>query len=140
VLQRIVGDVRRSGWLFGPYLLRGLVDLILASTTSFGVAAGALGVYGLGTSTGNVTYNAVLQAGVPDRVRGRVFAFFDLVWQTARLISIAAGGILADAYGITVVYVIGGTLLLIAGLLGILRVGAPPLLEPAGLPPPGSRP
>jgi MFS family permease len=133
VLQRLVRDVRRSGWLFGPYLLRGLVDLTLALSTSFAVALGALAAYGVGTSTGNVTYNSVLQRGVPDRTRGRVFACYDVVWQTARLVSIGIGGVLADAYGITVVYLLGGSLLIAAGVLGVLGAGAPP--DPVSEPP-----
>ena len=123
VLGRLVRDVRRPGWLFGPYLVRGAVDVTLASTTSFGVALGALAVYGIGTSTGNVIYNSVLQTTVPDRLRGRVFAFYDIVWQTGRLASIAAGGILADQLGITAVYTIGAALLVVAGLLGVTQAG-----------------
>ncbi|HLQ53544.1 MAG TPA: MFS transporter [Streptosporangiaceae bacterium] len=137
-LQRLDRDVRRAGWLFGPYLLRGLVDLTLAATSSFGVAAGALAVYGAGTSTGNVTYNSVLQTGVPDRIRGRVFAFYDVVWQTTRLASIGLGGVLAGAYGITVVYVTGGALLLTAGVLGLSRAGPPPRPASGGANPPGA--
>lgn len=76
VLQRLVADIRQRGWLFGPYLLRGAVDLTLASTSSFAVATGALGIYGVGTSTGNVTYNTILQTAVADRIRGRVFAVY----------------------------------------------------------------
>lgn len=120
VLSRLVGDVRRPGFLFGPYLLRGALDLALATSTRFGVALGALALYGVGTSVGNVTYHSVLQSTVPDRVRGRVFAFYDVVWQTARLVSIGIGGALADRLGITAVYWIGGVLLLAAGGLGLV--------------------
>lgn len=119
VLQRVVNDVRRPVFLYGPYLLRGGVDIVLAASKSFPVALGALGVYGVGTSTGNVTYNSVLQTTVPDRLRGRVFAFYDVVWQTARLISIGIGGAMADTYGVAAVYWAGGILLLAAGALGI---------------------
>lgn len=122
-LRRLIRDVRKPGWLFGPYLLRGGVDLTLAGTSSFPVALGALGLYGIGTSTGNVTYNSVLPTIVPDRLRGRVFAFYDVVWQTGRLASIGVGGILADALGIRAVYVLGGLLLLVAGVGGWLLAG-----------------
>jgi len=98
-LQRLVHDVRHADWLFGPYQLRGLVDRTLAATTSFGVAVGALAVYGAGTSTSTITCNPVPQTGVPDQIRSRVFAFYDVVWQTARLASIELEGVLADAYG-----------------------------------------
>lgn len=119
VLQRIVPDVRRPGLLFGPYLLRGAVDLVLAASSSFAVALAALVGYGVGTSTGMVAWNTVLQASVPDRLRGRVFAFYDVVWQSARLVSIGVGGALADLVGIRAVYVLGGALLLAAGWLGL---------------------
>jgi len=119
VMQRVVDDVRRPTFLYGPYLLRGLVDIVLAATRSFGIAVGALAVYGVGTSTGNVTYNSVLQTAVPDRLRGRVFAFYDVVWQAARLASIGVGGVLADTFGVVAVYWAGGLLLLAAGALGL---------------------
>ena len=81
LLLRFVDDVQRPRYLFGPYLLRGSVDLILAQTRNFGITLGALTLYGVGTSTGNITYNSVLQVTVPDRLRGRVFAFYDGTWQ-----------------------------------------------------------
>ncbi|MBA2770227.1 MAG: MFS transporter, partial [Sporichthyaceae bacterium] len=119
VLQRFVDDVRRPVFLYGPYLLRGAVDIVLAATRSFGIALGALSIYGVGTSTGNVTYNSVLQTTVPDRLRGRVFAFYDVVWQAARLTSIGIGGVMADTLGVVAVYWAGGVLLLAAGTLGL---------------------
>ena len=129
VLQRIVPDVRRPALLFGPYLLRGAVDLVLAAFSSFAVALGALVGYGVGTSTGMVTWNTVLQSSVPDRLRGRVFAFYDVVWQSSRLVSIGVGGVLADVAGIRAVYVLGGALLLAAGWLGL--ASRPNLAPPA---------
>lgn len=119
VLQRVVDDVRRRRWLFGPYVLRGLVDLVLAASSSFAVALGALAAYGVGTSVGNITYNSVVQTTVTDRMRGRVFAFFDVVWQTGRLLSIGIGGVAADRFGIAAVYWIGGALLITAGVFGL---------------------
>jgi MFS family permease len=132
VLRRLIADPRRPGVLFGPYLLRGGVDLTLAASSSFGVAMVSLGAYGIGTSTGMVTHNSVLQTTVPDRMRGRVFAFFDVVWQGARLVSIAVGGVLADAIGVRAVYVFGGMLLLVAGALGLARLRRADLAEAAG--------
>lgn len=124
VLQRVVADVRRPALLFGPYLLRGVVDLVLAAFANFGLALGALVAYGLGTSTGHVTYQTVLQRAVPDRLRGRVFALYDVVWQSGRLVSIGLGGLLADAVGIRAVYVFGAALLLVAATIGLTAVPA----------------
>ncbi len=89
-------------------------------------------MYGVGTSTGNVTYSSVLQTTVPDRLRGRVFAFYDVVWQSCRLASIGIGGVVADRLGITAVYWAGGALLLAAGALGLLAGRA---TDPATTPP-----
>lgn len=122
VLRRLLADFRRPSLLFGPYLLRGGVDLALAASSSFGLSLALLAMYGVGTSTGMVTYNSVLQSTVPDRLRGRIFAFYDMVWQSARLASLGLGGVLADALGVRAVYVLGGVLLLGAGVLGLARL------------------
>src|SRR5260370_25317753 len=85
----------------------------------------ALALYGGGTSsgmvtsTGMVTYNSLLQAEVPSQNRGRVFAGFDMIWQTGRLASLALGGAAAEAFGIQAVYLLGGLLLLLAGCIGL---------------------
>lgn len=131
-LRRFIADPRRPSILFGPYLLRSGVDLTLAASSNFGVALVGLGVYGVGTSTGMVTYNSLLQTTVPDRLRGRIFAFYDVVWQGARLASIAGGGVLADAFGIRSVYGLGGLLLFAAGGLGLVSLRAPDLQAAAG--------
>ncbi|CAM3755683.1 MFS transporter [Kibdelosporangium persicum] len=119
LLTRLTSNPRQPTLLFGPYLLRGLVDLILAATRNLPTAMGALALYGVGTSTGMVTYNSLLQAEVAEHQRGRVFAGFDMLWQSGRLASIALGGLAADAFGIQAVYILGGILLLIAGTIGL---------------------
>lgn len=134
ILQHFVADVRRPALLFGPYLLRGVVDLALAAFSSFAMALGALALYGVGTSTGSVTYNTVLQTTTPDQLRGRVFAFSDVVWQASRLISIAVGGVLADRLGIRGVYLMGGLLLITAAGLGFTRLSRTALTMPTTMP------
>jgi hypothetical protein len=76
---------RRPAFVFGPYLLRATVDLLLATVRVPAVALAALVGYGVGTSTGAVTFTSLLQAETPPGVRGRVFASFDLTWQLGRL-------------------------------------------------------
>jgi MFS family permease len=118
VLTRLVSDPRRPGFVFGPYVLRGLVDLMLATFTALPLALVALAIYGLGTSTGAVTFNSLLQAHTPEHVRGRIFASFDVFWQLGRLVSLLIGGVLAAALGIQAVYYLGGALLLLAAVIG----------------------
>jgi MFS family permease len=118
LLLKLIPDPRRPLFVFGPYLLRGVVDIVLASVRSLPLAAGALVVYGVGTSTGAVTFNSLLQSHVTDRTRGRVFSLMDLLWQTGRLASLGVGGVLADTVGIRAVYYLGGVLLLLAAAVG----------------------
>ena len=118
LLTGLIRNPRRPIFVFGPYVLRGLVDLILATTTTLPIAVLALAGYGLGTSTGAVTFNSLLQAHTPPHARGRIFASFDMLWQLGRLVSLLVGGLLAAAYGIQSVYYLGGALLLLAAGIG----------------------
>lgn len=130
LLLRRITDPRRPLFVFGPYAVRGAVDLVLALVTTAPLAAAALVFYGLSTSTGNVTFSSLLQSRVPEDLRGRAFAGFDMLWQTGRLLSLLGGGLLADAVGIRAVYVVGGVLLLAAAAGGSLaaRAGGDPLV------------
>ena len=125
LLSRLTTNPRRPALVFGPYLLRGLVDLVLAATRSLPTAMAALTLYGVGTSTGMVTNNSLLQAEVADHTRGRVFAGLDMVWQAGRLASIVLGGLVADTLGIQAVYILGGILLLLAGSAGLASLPRP---------------
>lgn len=123
-LTRASAQIRRPRVVFGAFGLRGLVDVVLASLTTLPAALGALAVYGLGTSTGNVAFSSVVQSHVSPELRGRVFAAFDLIWQAMRLASLLVGGVLADTLGIRAVFYSGGVLLLAAALAGVTASGS----------------
>lgn len=125
VLLRLIRDPVRPLFVFAPFGLRGVVDLLLAAITALPLAAAALVAYGVGTSTGAVTFNSMLQAEAPEHVRGRIFASMDVLWQGGRLISLGVGGVLADLYGIQIVYYLGGALLLAAAATGLSAVRRP---------------
>jgi len=118
LLLRLFGSRQQPLFVFGSYALRGVVDLALAATTFLPVALVALALYGLGTSTGAVSFNALLQAQAPEQARGRVFATMDVLWQAGRLTSLAVGAAVADTLGIPAVYLLGGILLLLAAAVG----------------------
>ena len=124
LLSRMPTQARRPGMVFGAFGVRGLVDLLLGSVTALPAALGVLAFYGLGTSTGNVAFSSLIQSHVPERLRGRVFSAFDLIWQAMRLASLILGGVLADALGIRAVFYVGGALLVAAALAGITVAGA----------------
>ena len=128
VLTRLVSDPRRPAFVFGPYLIRGVVDVVLATFTALPLALVALAIYGLGTSSGAVTFNSLLQSHTPEHLRGRIFASFDVFWQLGRLVSLLVGGLLAAAVGIEAVYYLGGALLVLAAVIGwaAMRAADPP--------------
>jgi len=125
LLLRKLRDPRRPLFVFGPYAVRGVVDLVLAAASALPLAAAVLVIYGLSTSTGSVTFSSLVQSRVPEDLRGRAFAGFDVLWQTGRMLSLIGGGLLADAVGIQAVYLLGGVLLLAASAVGAVgAVGA----------------
>jgi len=123
LLGLITRRYRDARWLFIPYLVRGIGDILIALSASFPFALFLLFIYGLNTSTGTVVYNSNMQASVPDRFKGRVFTLMDTTWSIMEILSIGFAGLLADALGIRVVYYLGGALLIAAGLLGLALLG-----------------
>ncbi len=116
-------DYRDPRWLFVPYVIRGVGDVLLAVFTPLPVALLVLFVYGLNTSTGMVVFSSTLQSVIPEDVRGRVFTLLDIDWSIMRLISLAAGALAVDAVGIRPLFWAGGTLLTLAGGLGLHLLG-----------------
>ena len=53
--------------MFGPYLLRAVLDAVLALTRTPAVALAALAGYGIGTSTAAVTFTSLLRPAHPTR-------------------------------------------------------------------------
>ncbi len=116
-------DYRDARWLFVPYVIRGIGDMLLATFAALPVALVLLFVYGLNTSTGMVVFSSTVQGAVPDAVRGRVFTLLDVTWSTMELASLAVGGLVVDRLGIQPVFWSGGVLLLLAGVLGLVLLG-----------------
>ncbi|CAA9552108.1 MAG: hypothetical protein AVDCRST_MAG33-974 [uncultured Thermomicrobiales bacterium] len=112
-------DYRSARWLFIPYIVRGVGDVLIAVSSLFPIALLLLFVYGLNTSTGMVVFNSTVQGAVPDQVRGRVFTLLDVTWNAMRLASLALGALLAGAVGIQPVFWSGGVLLCFAGIAGL---------------------
>jgi len=117
-------DYHDARWLFVPYVIRGVGDVLIAVFTPLPAALLILFVYGLNTSTGIVVFNSTVQEATPDRVRGRVFSLLDVTWNAMRLLSLGLGGLLVDAVGIRPVFWMGGLLLALAGLLGLSLLGS----------------
>ncbi len=125
LLTRVASRVAAVRIIFAAFALRGIVDLVLATARALPAALGVLALYGVGTSAGTITFTSLIQRYAPAELRGRVFAGFDVIWQTMRLASIVAGGLIADSVGIRVVYYVGGVLLFAAAAAGFAARGAP---------------
>lgn len=116
-------DYRNARWLFVPYIIRGIGDVLIAIFTPLPVALVIMFVYGLNTSTGMVVFSSTVQGAVPDKMRGRVFTLLDVSWNAMRLLSLALGAVVVDAIGVQPLFWIGGGLLAGAGVLGLLLLG-----------------
>lgn len=123
-------------WLFVPYIIRGVGDVLLAVVSALPLALIILFVYGLNTSTGIVVFNSTIQDAIPDSMRGRTFTLLDTGWNAMRLLSLALGGLVVDAIGIRALYWAGGGLLAAAGLLGLTLLGGTVTARPDGSEPP----
>jgi predicted MFS family arabinose efflux permease len=64
----------------------------------------------------------IIQTSVPDEQRGRTSAANNSVITIANLLSMAAAGLLADAIGTRGVFVAGGVVVMLAGLLSAMSV------------------
>lgn len=117
-------DYRDARWLFVPYIVRGLGDILIAIFTPLPIALLIMFVYGLNTSTGMVVFSSTVQGAVPDTMRGRVFTLLDVSWNAMRLLSLALGAIMVDVIGIQALFWTGGALLAGAGILGLVLLGS----------------
>ncbi|MGE3911379.1 MAG: MFS transporter [Chloroflexota bacterium] len=127
-------DYRDARWLFVPYIIRGVGDVLLAIFIPLPVALLILFAYGLSASTGIVVFNSVVQQAVPDAVRGRVFTLLDVTWHAMRLLSLGLGGLMVDLVGIEPIFWVGGVLLALAGVLGLAMLGRDPLAMRPSMP------
>lgn len=73
-----------------------------------------------------IAYQSTLQTVVPADTRGRAFAFYDVLWNSARLLSLAGGGVLVDIIDIRLVYVVSAGLLMAAAVVGLTTHIPPP--------------
>jgi DHA3 family macrolide efflux protein-like MFS transporter len=64
--------------------------------------------------------STIIQTAVPDEMRGRTGSANNALITTAQLVSMAAAGVLADAFGARNVFVIGGVVVALAGLVALL--------------------
>lgn len=104
------------------YAVRGAGDTAMGLISQGVAGAVLLGMYGVNTSSGMVSFQTLVQRRIPEAIRGRTFALLDLTWQVGRLISVALGALVVGVVGIRAVFVAGGVLLLASATVGVLQL------------------
>ncbi len=107
---------------FGAIAL-GLGSIVLALSTSFGLALFAMVIAGAGSIAMAVSANTTIQLAVPDQLRGRVMSFYTTIFAA----SVPAGGLLmgaiASAWGVPLALGIGAIVTTAIGVGGWFWLG-----------------
>ena len=94
----------------------GFGSILLAASSSFGIALVAMFIVGAGGIGMAVTANTTIQMAVPDQLRGRVMSVYTTVFAG----SVPAGGLLmgaiASVWGVPLALMVGAVLSLAVGL------------------------
>lgn len=107
----------------GGFLVAGLALLALAGANARSVpfAFGLAAVIGMASASVVLPLQTELQERVPDRLRGKVFGAQNMATNIATAAPIAGVGLLADAVGVRMVFVIMGAMMVIAASWGTWR-------------------
>ncbi len=134
---------RPSPWaIAGGATVLGVGLLVVAAVPVFGVALVALAVAGFGAIWMAANGNTLIQATVPDELRGRVISVYTTVFAGSTPIGALFAGALASRWGAVAALAVGGVLTVTVGVAALLwlrrhRVVAAAPGSPVAL---GSRP
>jgi MFS family permease len=121
----LVGSVRsvpRLGLFVGVTTLGwGIAFALVGAAPSLGVAAGLLVVVGVLRGMGGTACVSFVQARAPAEARGRVMALLFFGVLGLGPVSLAAGGVLGEAFGPRVLILCGGALMVLAGIYALAQ-------------------
>jgi MFS family permease len=107
--------------------VQGLGKPIAAIAATLGVALLGYAIGGLGHGMRNVLIRTLMHERTPDRLRGRTFAAFNALRNTAELVALAVGGVLVTAAGARTTLIIAGAGPVVFALAGLaLNARRPP--------------
>lgn len=106
-----------SGWVWRCFVAAALTEYVVAVTISVPLLLAAAVVLGAAAQGSKICVDAIVQACVDDDYRGRVFSFYDVVFNLAFVIAAATAALLVptDGYSRPVYALIGSLYLLAAG-------------------------
>ncbi|HEX7067144.1 MAG TPA: hypothetical protein VF295_03000, partial [Candidatus Limnocylindria bacterium] len=129
VIGGSVGQPRRFGSiLLGIALALGAGLALIGLAPTLALAFGLIGVMGVLAGFVNVQYISWLQQRVADDVRGRMMSLVTLSSIGLAPISLAAAGALIDIGAATTMYLVAGSIVLMAALAGLVA-GVPNAME-----------
>jgi len=114
----------------------GLGWFIIAHTAHLAIAlvvGGLSGVVGGGVF---ITIPTLLQYGIPDQYRGRIFGTLGMLQSLLLLVGMACASVLIDYVGVTLLFDIVGALTLLAGVIAVLHAAALKPLDQSARPRP----
>jgi MFS family permease len=117
--------LRRGPLILGASAAFGLLLLAFATTRSFPLALLLLAAAGFSMILNNASVNALLQARVPDRLRGRVMSVYVFMFVGSTPLGALQAGWLARVYGAPTALAVGALALL--GIVGWVTVRVPEL-------------
>ncbi|HEY7021884.1 MAG TPA: MFS transporter [Ktedonobacterales bacterium] len=109
--------------LIGPCsILLGGALLAMAVFRSIPLTMAVMALGGITAIGVFVTISTLLQNGVPDRYRGRVFAAYSTSCGLAVIVGNLLGGVLGDNFGATPIVGVAGALSVLAGVVAVLTL------------------
>ncbi len=111
------GRLSEEAVLRSAYIALGLSLLLISLCSHAWIALILFAIVGVSQTLLSITIDTVLQKHVHEAVMGRTFATMGVLGQLSQLLSMGAGGILADIVGIRAVYVGAGIIVCCAALL-----------------------
>ena len=99
--------------------LGGAVALMSLPTSVWHVMA-ILFLAGLTITPVQAAGSTIIQTTVPDEMRGRTGSANNALITIAQLVSMAAAGLLADSFGARNVFILGGVIVALAGVVAML--------------------
>ncbi len=108
-----------SRLIAGGSVVTGLLIAGIAHSRSLWLTLPLVALVGLPAMVGFVPVHTLLQQGVADRYRGRVFGAFNTTNALMTLLGLGLGGALGDLLGPVILLVLAGGLYVLAGVLAL---------------------
>lgn len=106
-----------SGWIWRCFVAAAATEYLVVATISVPLVLAAAVILGIAAQGSKICVDAIVQDSVDDEYRGRVFSFYDVVFNLAFVTAAAAAALVVPVNGYSrLVYTLIATLYLLAAL------------------------